>query len=102
MKKKLKIVLISSLFAFGSYLESRTVGKARDAIRDLMDLAPNLATVIRDGKENGISVNLPLSRDGLANLIGITQETLSRKLSELQEEGIISMQGQKKILIKRD
>jgi len=53
-------------------------------------------------KENGILINLPLSRDGLANLIGTTQETLSRKLSELQNEGVISIQGQKKILIKSD
>jgi len=45
-------------------------------------------------------IKLPLSRDGLANLIGTTQETLSRKLSELQQENIISLQGQKKILIK--
>ncbi|RAK06467.1 Cd2+/Zn2+-exporting ATPase [Halanaerobium saccharolyticum] len=46
---------VTFLFAFGSYLESRTVGKARDAIRDLMDLAPNLAAVIRDGEEKEIA-----------------------------------------------
>lgn len=46
---------VTFLFAFGSYLESRTVGKARDAIRDLMDLAPNLATVIREGNEKEIA-----------------------------------------------
>ena len=46
---------VTFLFAFGSYLESRTVGKARDAIRDLMDLAPNLATVIREGEEKEIA-----------------------------------------------
>lgn len=46
---------VTFLFAFGSYLESRTVGKARDAIRDLMNLAPNLATVIRDGEEKEIA-----------------------------------------------
>ncbi|MEC9489695.1 MAG: cation-translocating P-type ATPase [Halanaerobiales bacterium] len=46
---------VTFLFAFGSYLESRTVGKARDAIRDLMDLAPNLAAVIREGEEKEIA-----------------------------------------------
>jgi Cd2+/Zn2+-exporting ATPase len=46
---------VTFLFAFGSYLESRTVGKARDAIRDLMDLAPNLASVIREGNEKEIA-----------------------------------------------
>ena len=53
-------------------------------------------------KERGILINLPLSRDGLANLIGTTQETLSRKLSELQQEGFILLQGQKKILLKNN
>jgi len=53
-------------------------------------------------KDNGILINLPLSREGLANLIGTTQETLSRKLSELQKEGLILLQGQKKILIKNN
>jgi Cd2+/Zn2+-exporting ATPase len=46
---------VTFLFAFGSYLESRTTAKARDAIRDLMDLAPNLATVIREGEEMEIA-----------------------------------------------
>ena len=46
---------VTFLFAFGSYLESRTTAKARDAIRDLMDLAPNLATVIRGGEEKEIA-----------------------------------------------
>jgi len=46
---------VTFLFAFGSYLESRTTAKARNAIRDLMELAPNLATVIRDGKEKKIA-----------------------------------------------
>jgi len=46
---------VTFLFAFGSYLESKTVGKTRDAIRGLMDLAPNTAIVIRDGKETEIA-----------------------------------------------
>ncbi len=45
---------VTFLFAFGSYLESRTTGKTRDAIRKLMDLAPNEATVVRNGSEETI------------------------------------------------
>jgi len=41
---------VTFLFAFGSYLESRTVGKTRDAIRGLMELAPNTAVVLRNGE----------------------------------------------------
>lgn len=55
----------------------------------------------KHGKENkkGIMVELPLSREGIANYIGVTRETVSRKLSLLQDEGIIEIIGNKKILI---
>lgn len=47
----------------------------------------------------GILVELPLSREGIANYIGLTRETVSRKMSLLQDEGIIEMVGNKKIII---
>lgn len=50
-------------------------------------------------QENGILIDLPLSREGIANYIGVTRETVSRKMSYLQEEGIIEMIGNKKVLI---
>jgi len=73
-----------------------------DAKEKTMRLLLELAKESGIKKDSGILINLPLSRDGLANLIGTTQETLSRKLSELEQEEFISMQGQKKILIKND
>lgn len=42
---------VTFLFALGSYLESRTLAKTRDAIEQLLDLAPVSATVIRQGRE---------------------------------------------------
>lgn len=48
---------------------------------------------------NGWEVELPLSREGIANYIGLTRETVSRKMSMLQEEGMIEMIGNKKIII---
>lgn len=55
----------------------------------------------RYGKKhpNGIIVQLPLSREGIANYIGTARETVSRKLSVLQDEGVIDMIGNKRILI---
>lgn len=43
--------VVTFLFAFGSYLEARTMDKTRDALRKLMDLAPQLATVRRGDQE---------------------------------------------------
>lgn len=53
------------------------------------------------GREDsrGIIIDLPLSREGIANYIGLTRETVSRKLNLLQQEGLIKMDGNKKIII---
>jgi CRP/FNR family transcriptional regulator, anaerobic regulatory protein len=53
------------------------------------------------GKEHskGLLIELPLSREGIANYIGLTRETVSRKMSLLQDEGIIEMIGNKKVVI---
>lgn len=61
----------------------------------LLEFAKKYGSV--DGR--GILVELPLSREGIANYIGITRETVSRRLSFLQEEGIIEMIGNKKVRI---
>lgn len=47
----------------------------------------------------GLIIELPLSREGIANYIGLTRETVSRKMSLLQEEGILEMIGNKKVLL---
>ena len=49
--------------------------------------------------KDGILVDLPLSREGIANYIGLTRETVSRKMNRLQEEGIIKNIGNKKVLL---
>ena len=43
--------MILTLITVGKFLEARAKGKTGDAIRQLMDLSPKTATVIRDGQE---------------------------------------------------
>ncbi|NMA23095.1 MAG: Crp/Fnr family transcriptional regulator [Spirochaetales bacterium] len=47
------------------------------------------------GRRNGAfeEIHLPLSREGLANYLGLARETLSRKLNELEEDGVIKLIG---------
>lgn len=47
----------------------------------------------------GTLVKLPFSRQGIADYIGLRRETVSRKLSSLQTEGVIKMVGNKRIII---
>ncbi|NLY10253.1 MAG: cadmium-translocating P-type ATPase [Firmicutes bacterium] len=46
---------VTFLFMLGDYLESRTLEKTRSSIKSLLDLAPDIARVRRDGKEVEIS-----------------------------------------------
>jgi len=65
-------------------------------------IAGLLLSFIKDfGQPNGdtIELELPLSREDMANYIGVTRETISRKLSSMQDEGIIELLGNKKIVI---
>jgi CRP/FNR family transcriptional regulator len=47
----------------------------------------------------GREILLPMTKGDLASQLGMTQETLSRKLSALQEDGLIRLKGRRKIII---
>jgi CRP-like cAMP-binding protein len=46
-----------------------------------------------------VIIDLPLNREEMANYIGVTRETVSRKLGALKETGIIDLIGNKKIRV---
>lgn len=52
-----------------------------------------------ENTEDNISINLPLSREDMANFIGVTRETISRKLKKFEDEGLIKIIGTKNIII---
>jgi CRP/FNR family transcriptional regulator len=47
----------------------------------------------------GSLIRLPLSREGIANYLGIARETVSRKLGQLENDQIIRSVGKRNILI---
>ena len=49
--------VVTFLFLFGDYLERRTLEKTRSSLRELVDMAPQEATVLR---ENGESEKIPV------------------------------------------
>ncbi|MEC9488480.1 MAG: Crp/Fnr family transcriptional regulator [Halanaerobium sp.] len=73
-----------------------------DARQKVIRLLVNLAEDSGKRTGQGIRIDLPLNRNGLASFLGITQETLSRKLTELLEEGIITEIDRKKIVINNE
>lgn len=51
------VSMILTLITVGKYLEARSKGKTSDAIRRLMELAPEMAVVERDGTETEIALD---------------------------------------------
>lgn len=66
----------------------------------LASLLINLSQTFGNKTTNGIEINLPLTREDMANFIGVSRETISRKLSYFQSEDIIETFENKLIIIK--
>lgn len=49
--------------------------------------------------ENDKTITLEISKGDLANMLGITQETLSRKLTTFEKNGWIKLEGQRTIIV---
>jgi CRP/FNR family transcriptional regulator len=49
--------------------------------------------------EIGTVIHLPFSWEGIANYLGVARETVSRKFSQMESEGLIISLNNKEILI---
>lgn len=54
------------------------------------------AALMADGE---LAVDLPLTREAMADYLGLTLETVSRQISTLKREGIISLDGKRRVVI---
>lgn len=81
---------------------SRRLQKAENRIEDisLSSVNKRVARALLELSEGKQVINLPMTKGDLASQLGMTQETLSRKLASLQEEGLIVLKGHRKIIIK--
>lgn len=66
----------------------------------LASLLLNLSKTFGFKTDKGIEITLPLTREDMANFIGVTRETISRKLSYFQSQNIIQLFENRIILIK--
>lgn len=83
-----------------SQLEStiKSMG-VRDVDARIAELLLDYTSQFGEKTSDGTLIALPLSKEGIANFLGIARETLSRKLSSLEEQGIIKNVGNKNILV---
>lgn len=81
---------------------SRRLEKAENRIEDisLSSVTKRIAGALLELSEGRQEVLLPMTKGDLASQLGMTQETLSRKLTALEGEGLIKLKGHRKIIIK--
>lgn len=72
----------------------------RDIEARIAGILKNFARDFGENQKDGIIIDMPLSREEMANYIGVTRETMSRKLTSMEDEGLIELVGNKKIIIK--
>jgi CRP/FNR family transcriptional regulator, anaerobic regulatory protein len=59
----------------------------------------------RDAAQNGprrggrVAFDLPLTREAMADYLGLTLETVSRQMSSLKNDGVIQLDGKRRIII---
>jgi CRP/FNR family transcriptional regulator, anaerobic regulatory protein len=74
---------------------------AREKIASLIAIIARRDAELRSAlSRNGqLSVELPLTRESMADYLGLTLETVSRQISALKREGIIRLEGKRKVVI---
>lgn len=72
----------------------------KDVDARIAGLLLSLAESISNQQHGEIIIDTALSREEMANYIGVTRETISRKLTGMQDDGVIELVGNKKIIIK--
>ncbi|WP_417270943.1 transcriptional regulator FnrL [Celeribacter sp.] len=73
---------------------------AREKIASLLAiLARRESSLELKSTENGMTFELPLTREAMADYLGLTLETVSRQVSALKREGVIQLEGKRRIVI---
>ena len=73
---------------------------AREKIASLMAIfARREASLALTDAADGMSIELPLTREAMADYLGLTLETVSRQISALKREGVIELDGKRRVII---
>lgn len=73
---------------------------AREKIASLLViLARRKAALLKATPSGTIRVELPLTREAMADYLGLTLETVSRQINALKREGIIQLEGKRLIFV---
>lgn len=72
---------------------------ARERIATLLTLILRRTHLPEEAQQNGARIELPTTRESMANYLGLTIETVSRQLTQLRKDGIIRLDGKRGIVV---
>lgn len=72
---------------------------AREKIASLFSIFARRDAAFMPSASRGISFELPLTREAMADYLGLTLETVSRQVSALKREGVIQLDGKRRIIV---
>jgi CRP/FNR family transcriptional regulator, anaerobic regulatory protein len=73
---------------------------AREKIASLISIIARRDAALHLRKASGmLSVDLPLTREEMADYLGLTLETVSRQISALKRDGVINLEGNRHVSI---
>lgn len=73
---------------------------AREKIASLISIiARRDASIQLEGRAGPLTFDLPLTREAMADYLGLTLETVSRQISALKRDGVIQLQGKRHVTV---
>ena len=70
---------------------------AREKIASLLSIIARRDPVFSHSNQRSVTFNLPLTREAMADYLGLTLETVSRQISALKRDGIIQLEGKRRV-----
>lgn len=73
---------------------------AREKIASLLSIiARRDAMLYRNARLKTVAFDLPLTREAMSDYLGLTLETVSRQMSALKKDGVIVLEGKRRVVI---
>ena len=73
---------------------------AREKIASLLAIIARRDAIIgKISDSNSLTFDLPLTREAMSDYLGLTLETVSRQISALRKDGVITLEGKRRVFV---
>lgn len=72
---------------------------AREKIASLLSIIARRDASLENGPSGRVELELPLTREAMADYLGLTLETVSRQVSALKKSGVIELEGKRHVIV---